>query len=255
MEVTSIITTEKARKGFYPTPPEVADLLLEDVPWYKLKTILEPSAGKGDLVKSIIRKATAEYGDRRWMYENRQYDIDVVELDPYLRSILQYEFTGPRMSEVVRRIVEIEDGGTDWKDGERVPMTDSPEVRAEYKALTWEKYYLKANNLHVVHDDFLTFDSRKHYDIIVMNPPFSDGDAHLLKAIEMQRRNGGLIRCILNAETLLNPYTNRRKVLQNQLAELGAEVRYIEEGFSGAERATDVTVALVKVSLPKAETG
>lgn len=254
MEVTRIITTEEARKGFYPTPPEVADLLLEDVPWYKLKTILEPSAGKGDLVKSIIRNATADYGSGNWRYERDTYDVDVVELDPYLRSILQYEFTGPREAEIIDRMQELENkGGRDWVDGEYLPK--DTEARAEYRTLSQEKKRLTANNLHVVHDDFLTFDSRKYYDIIIMNPPFADGDAHLLKAIELQRRNGGEVRCILNAETLINPYTNRRKVLQAQLAELGAEVQYIEGGFSRAERSTDVTVALVKVSLPKVEAG
>lgn len=253
MEVTSIITTEEARKGFYPTPPEVADLLLEDVDWYRVKTILEPSAGKGDLVKSVIRKATEEWPDRHWQFEKHRFEIDAVELDPYLRSILQYEFTGPREKEIVHRIVEIENAGTDWERGERIPR--DPEVRGEYKALAQERNYLSVNNLHVVHDDFLTYDSRKYYDIIIMNPPFADGDAHLLKAIELQRRNGGEVRCILNAETLINPYTNRRKVLQAQLAELGAEVQYIEGGFSRAERSTDVTVALVKVSLPKVEAG
>ena len=188
------------------------------------------------------------------MYERDIYDVDVVELDPYLRSILQYEFTGPRKKEIIHRMEEIENsGGRDWVDGEYVPK--ATEARAEYKALSQEKNHLTANNLHVVHDDFLTFDSRKHYDIIVMNPPFADGDAHLLKAIELQRRNGGMIRCILNAETLFNPYTNRRKVLQDQLMELGAEVQYVEGGFSGAERKTDVTVALVNVSLPQVETG
>lgn len=253
MEVTSIITTEEARRGFYPTPPEVADQLMEDVPWHLIKTILEPSAGKGDLVKAIIRSATEEWPDRYWKFENHRFDIDVVEIDPYLRSILQYEFTGPRKNEIVRRIMEIEDGGRCWEDGEWVPTNKDPRARAEYKALTQEKNHLTVNNLHVVHDDFLSFDTRKHYDIIIMNPPFADGDAHLLKAIEMQRRNGGQIRCILNAETLLNPYTNRRKVLQAQLMELGAEVQYVDGGFSGAERETDVTVALIKLNLPKVQ--
>lgn len=254
-KITDIILTEEAAAGFYPTPPAVADILLEGIDWYRLKNILEPSAGKGDLVKAIIRKATEEWPDRYWRFENHRFDIDVVEIDPYLRSILQYEFTGPRKTEIIRRMAEIENGGKHWEDGDWVPVNDSPEIRAEYKALSQEKNFLTVNNLHVVHDDFLTMDTRKQYDIIVMNPPFADGDAHLLKAIEMQRRNGGQIRCILNAETLLNPYTNRRKVLQAQLSELGAEVQYVDGGFSGAERKTDVTVAIIKLTLPPVETG
>lgn len=41
---------------------------------------------------------------------------------------------------------------------------------------------LKGKNHHVVHDDFLTFHTYKQYDLIVMNPPFSEGDKHLLKS-------------------------------------------------------------------------
>ena len=40
-----------------------------------------------------------------------------------------------------------------------------------------------------------------------MNPPFSEGDKHLLKAINIMK-NGGQIVCILNAETIKNPYSN-----------------------------------------------
>ena len=62
----------------------------------------------------------------------------------------------------------------------------------------------------IVHNDFMTFASKKHYDLILMNPPFANGDEHLMKAIQMQQENGGKILCILNAETLLNLYSNKR---------------------------------------------
>ncbi len=195
MNINAITTTPEAQKGFYPTPPGLADKLLGGIDWDYIETVLEPSAGKGNLVKSATQKA------RKRRY-HKGLEVDCVEIDPYLRSILEHEF----------------------KESEQV---------------------------YVVHDDFLTFQSRKHYDLIVMNPPFADGDAHLLKAIEMQKRWGGQIRCLLNAETLLNPCTNRRKVLESQLAELGAEVEYIEGGFANGERATDVTVALIKISIPQ----
>lgn len=196
MNVQTITTTTEAQKGFYPTPPELAEKLLADIDWDYIETVLEPSAGKGDLVKAIAKNVhVSRYNDKR-------FDVDCVEIDPYLRSILEHEF----------------------KETEQV---------------------------YVVHDDFLTFQSRKRYDLIVMNPPFADGDAHLLKAIEMQKRWGGQIRCLLNTETLMNPYTNRRKVLQTELAELGADVEYIEGGFTDGERATDVTVALIKISIPQ----
>lgn len=42
----------------------------------------------------------------------------------------------------------------------------------------------------VVHDDFMTFEPQKDYDVIVMNPPFCKGqDArHILKALSLARK-------------------------------------------------------------------
>lgn len=200
MNIQAMTVTPEAAKGFYPTPPELADKLLAGIDWDYILYILEPSAGKGDLVKAI--------GAAKKCSHFTEANVDCVEIDFHLRSILQAEIG----NELFRN----------WKC-----------------------------NVRIVHDDFLTFQSRKHYDLIVMNPPFADGDAHLLKAIELQKRYGGQIRCLLNAETLLNPYTNRRKVLQTELSELGAEVEYIEGGFAHGERSTDVAVALIKISIPQ----
>ena len=101
-----------------------------------------------------------------------------------------------------------------------------------------------------MHDDFLTYNTFKQYDLIVMNPPFSTGDKHLLKAIELQK-SGGKIVCILNAETLKNQYNNTRKDLQRKLEEYNAEIEYIENAFFDAERKTNVEIALIKINIPK----
>lgn len=108
---------------------------------------------------------------------------------------------------------------------------------------------LKGAGFRVVHDDFLTYHTRKHYDLVVMNPPFADGDRHLMAALELVR-HGGQVRCILNAETLRNPYSLERKALAKKLAELGATITYHEGEFSKAERPTDVEIALVSVAVP-----
>ena len=50
-----------------------------------------------------------------------------------------------------------------------------------------------------------------------MNPPFAQGEKHLLKALEMQERGGAII-CILNAETIRNP-NNLTRVTVNGLLE------------------------------------
>lgn len=108
---------------------------------------------------------------------------------------------------------------------------------------------LKGKGFRVVHDDFLTFQTAKQYDLIVGNPPFSRGAEHLLKMLELARY-GGIVRCLLNAETLRNPYTFERKTLCKKLAELGAEIVYLPGEFESAERKTSVEVALVKVTIP-----
>ena len=53
MSITEIISTDEARQGFYPTPPEVVAKLLEDIDWYKIENVLEPSAGKGNIVDGV----------------------------------------------------------------------------------------------------------------------------------------------------------------------------------------------------------
>ena len=111
---------------------------------------------------------------------------------------------------------------------------------------------LRGKGLHVVHDDFLTFCSFKQYDLCIMNPPFDNGDEHLLHALSIMER-GGQIVCLLNAETIRNPYTNRRKILLQQLHEHNARIEFIENAFRHAQRPTDVEIALVYVNIPKKE--
>jgi hypothetical protein len=114
------------------------------------------------------------------------------------------------------------------------------------------QYILKGKNLRLVHDDFLTYSTYKKYDLICMNPPFSQGDKHLLKAIELQQA-GGKIVCILNSETLKNPYSNYRKELINQLEKYNATIEYLENTFTDAERKTNVEIALIYIDIPKIE--
>lgn len=49
---------------------------------------------------------------------------------------------------------------------------------------------LKENGFNVIHDDFMTFEPQKNYDVIVMNPPFCKQQdvAHVTKAINIAQR-------------------------------------------------------------------
>lgn len=214
------VETKNAKKNFYPTPESVAEELLKNIDIRKYYSILEPSAGKGDLALYVIGERykkthsdyyrnhrTGEYefyeghlpdNKREWDEAIRNLDIECIEIDPVLRSVLE------------------------------------------------------SKGLRVIHDDFLTYETQKRYDMVIMNPPFDAGADHLLKAIDLMRR-GGTIACILNAETLRNPYAYKRQQLVDMLNEYDAEVRYVSNAFSDAERSTDVDVALITFNIPYAK--
>lgn len=111
---------------------------------------------------------------------------------------------------------------------------------------------IKDKGYRLVGDDFLTLHTYKHYDLIIMNPPFQDGEKHILKAISIaENNNGAKIRCILNAETLKNPYSNTRKLLLQKIEAHNGKIEYIENAFIDAERKTGVEIALVRLDIEK----
>lgn len=237
MNITNLTTTNGADQ-FYPTPPSVAEKMLEGLDWDQIETILEPSAGKGDL---ILAAARASYEHDRW--DRRELDVDAVEIDPYLREICKYNFSGAKKHEFWDPYHELDRMSYSAR---------TPEQNAEKDRLYKEAQIIERVNLHMVHDDFLTYRTFKHYDLILMNPPFEDGDLHLIKALELQK-DGGQIVCLLNAETILNPYTASRDLLKRKLRELDAEISFVEDAFSSdAERKARVDVAIVRVNIPAA---
>ena len=108
---------------------------------------------------------------------------------------------------------------------------------------------LKGNDFKVVWNDFLTFNPLMPYQTIIMNPPFHDGAKHLQHAFNILA-DGGEIACILNAETIRNPYTNERKAL---IQELEAAEKYQVEYVQSAFEDTDVEVALIHVKKKAAQ--
>jgi len=171
---------------FYPTPESLLSKVFSGMDWNKIQTVLEPSAGKGDIVDYL----------QKVVPYRRELDIDCIEKEEVLRKTL---------------------------------------IGKEYR---------------VIHDDFMTFRSQKSYDLIVMNPPFSEGAAHLAKALKMQKHGGSVI-CILNAETIRNPYTKERKQLLIDLEKIGAQIDFLQDEFLAAERSTTVEIAVVKAYIPE----
>ena len=171
-------------KDFYPTPENLVFKMLQKVNKKRGLSILEPSAGKGNIVDKMLQFLSL-----------KNSSIDCIEKDSELQN------------------------------------------------------FLKGKGYRLVFDDFLQYQTRKKYDLIVMNPPFSNGEKHLLKAIELMEY-GGQIVCLLNAETLRNICNVYRQDLKNKLEEFNAEIEFIENAFLEAERKTTVEVALITINIP-----
>ena len=62
---------------------------------------------------------------------------------------------------------------------------------------------LQGKGYKILADDFLSYKPAHSFDLVVMNPPFSNGDDHLLHAWDIMWT--GDIVCLLNAETIKNP--------------------------------------------------
>ena len=174
---------------FYPTPEKLADKMVSKLRLKDYMSILEPSAGKGDLVSALSRRAKEE---------GYKFDLNCIEISPELRAILK------------------------------------------------DKHY------NIVGYDFLSYKGLTKYDVIIMNPPFSEGDKHLLKAINIMK-NGGQIVCILNAETIKNPYSNTRQDLLNKLHFYCADIEFLQNEFLEAEVKTNVEIALIYIDIPCVE--
>ena len=114
-----------------------------------------------------------------------------------------------------------------------------PELRATLSGMGYR----------VVGDDFLAFQpDGERYDLIVMNPPFSTADKHLLHAWDILR--GGDIACLLPAAMLNNQHTSSRRLLATIIEENGS-VENLGPCFEDAERKTNVDVVLIRLHKDK----
>ncbi len=110
---------------------------------------------------------------------------------------------------------------------------------------------LQSKGHKLIDTDFLNYQPEHRFDWIIMNPPFSNGEKHLLKAIEI--RNGAGIVCLLNSQTISNPHTSYRRLLLTELDRAGAEIEVLGPVFRDAERTTDVSVTMIKIPRQKVE--
>jgi hypothetical protein len=112
------------------------------------------------------------------------------------------------------------------------------------------RYVLSGKGYSVIGTDFLEFHEPQKFDVIAMNPPFNDGDSHVLHAWDLLAPEGELV-AILNQETIDNPYSRERKLLASLIESNGTTER-LGQAFRSADRKTSVEVALIRLVKPKA---
>lgn len=98
--------------------------------------------------------------------------------------------------------------------------------------------------------DFLevTADEVSHIDFIVMNPPFSNADRHILHAWEIAP-DGCEVIALCNYQTIDNRYSRSRTRLGNIVSNYGHSTN-LGNVFSNAERTTDVEIGLIHLYKP-----
>lgn len=217
----------KALAEFYPTPPELIARMVKHNVVQGINSILEPSAGKGDIIDFIV--LARSYLKISWRYSSYPESMDFVDK---VQAVI--------MNDVVADF----QAGKRKKDKGCYKDIECVEIDSNLCSI------LKGKGYRVHNEDFLQFNDDKHYDLIIMNPPFSNGDEHLLKAISIAEKTGSKIVCLLNAETIRNPYSNKRKELLKQLEKYNAEYEFVESAFTEAERKTDVDVVIVRLNVP-----
>ena len=167
-------------KDFFPSPDNVIYSMGIDC---QNKIVLEPSAGKGNIVE--------------WLKENGAKEVLTCEFNNDLAEIIK---------------------------------TKSKFIQHDFLKLTPEQI--------------------SHIQLIVMNPPFSNGDEHILKAWEIAPEGCEIIS-LCNSETLENDYTRRRKELLSIINDYGNS-SVLGNVFNESERTTGVNVGLVKLYKPGA---
>lgn len=170
-----------------------------------VKYWLEPSAGKGDLAAVIREPVTFE-----------EFEEEMHPDEPGKRRRHRPHY---------------------WTDHHGRGHIDVIEIQPDLV------HVLRAKNYDVVGHDWLEYNGTSYYDAIVMNPPFSRGAAHLLKAWDFL--HNGEIVCLLNEETLLSPHTEERRRLLAIIESNFGEIDWLGPCFDDAERKTDVRVAMV----------
>lgn len=124
-----------------------------------------------------------------------------------------------------------------------------------FQVLACEKHHdlrkIVQSKCKVIADDFFTVTPEQisHVNIIVMNPPFSNAEKHVLHAYQIAPEGCEII-ALCNSETLNNGYSRSRTELLALIQDYGEKI-HLGDCFSKAERKTGVEISLVRIFKPK----
>lgn len=182
---------------FFPTPADVIRTMVKPyADRLGTATILEPSAGRGDILDFLTEKGVTYY------YTAKNGHVHELEARANPKRIYAVE--------------------------------KNPDLQM----------ILQQKSYRLVGEDFLAYNPDIRFNLIIMNPPFSHGAEHLLHAWDIL--SGGDIACLLNAETIHNPYTENRKFLLRLIEKFGS-VEELGHCFRSADNPTDVEVVVVRL--------
>lgn len=167
---------------FYPTPPDLAERMIGPLDLTG-RVVLEPSAGRGDLVRACLSHGARE--------------VLVCERDPDLR-------------------------------------------------------HLAARVGNLVAEDFLELrpEQVSHIEAVVMNPPFSADERHILHAWAVAPAGCDIV-ALCNASTLGNTWSRGRRELAG-LVEAYGSAETVKDAFQDADRQTGVSVSIIRLRKPGA---
>jgi len=119
------------------------------------------------------------------------------------------------------------------------------EIEPELQAAARGKGY------QIVGHDFFSFSPDEKYTLIVMNPPFRNGEKHLLHAWEILHY--GDVACLLNQSSIDGPNPTADQQLLREIIRQHGEIEPLGPCFSGEDafRKTSVNVALIRLHKPK----
>lgn len=110
---------------------------------------------------------------------------------------------------------------------------------------------LKSKECKIIGEDFLQINSDdvSHIDYIIMNPPFSADEKHILHAFEIAP-NGCEIISLCNWETYNNHIYSKIRMQLWRLVQNYGNAKNLGNIFSDAERKTDAEIGLIKIKKP-----